>query len=76
MLLGDQEEIEKRSNRAAHVSREEIDRVEPEWVEAPDPCWPPDSSRRRPAGRPMLGDLFYRMASGHDVNLFWAEGGR
>jgi hypothetical protein len=33
MLLGDQEDIEKRSDRAAHVGREEIDRVKREWVE-------------------------------------------
>ena len=35
MLLGDQEDIEIRSDRSAHVGGEEIDRVERERVETP-----------------------------------------
>jgi hypothetical protein len=34
MLLGNQEDIEIRANRAAHVGREEIDRIERERIEA------------------------------------------
>jgi hypothetical protein len=35
MLLGDQEDIEKRPDRASHIGREEIDRVERERIETP-----------------------------------------
>jgi len=34
MLLGNQEDIEIRANRAAYVGREEIDRIERERIEA------------------------------------------
>jgi hypothetical protein len=33
MLLCDEKDIEIRPDRAAHIGRQEIDRIEREWVE-------------------------------------------